>query len=156
MDFTDTNDIYKTKAGNGGNVDISKFLQKLVMKRNRETELESFKKASPYWRIQENDCIPRIMVVHGTVDTLVPYEDGRIFYKQLTKKRVEELKQTKKLEGIAEVTMDESHNPVDIFVKLPSTHHAFNFVVSPRTLALGDAVVDFINHIYKEEFSSKL
>ena len=148
MDFTDTHGIYKKKAEFSGKLNITKLLQKFVMKQSMDTNLEEFKKASPFWRIQHNNAIPRIMVVHGTIDTLVPYEDGRLFYKEITKKRFEDFRNNLKEES--DITIETFRNPSDIFVKLPEAHHAFNFIVSPRTLALSDAVVDFISHIYKE------
>ena len=152
MDFTDHHDFYKEK-GKHGNLDVSRFLKKLVMKRDIDEEYETFQRASPYWRIQQSESIPRIMVVHGTIDTLVPYDDGKKFFEELTKRREQDL-ENKQLTGVS--IEDPFRNPVDVFVKLPETHHAFNFVISPRTLALSDAVVDFITHIYNERNTSKL
>ena len=33
----------------------------------------------------------------------------------------------------------------DVYLELPGTHHAFNQCVSPRTMAVGDAVVDYLD-----------
>merc|ERR1712137_899741 len=124
------------------------------MKSKRGDSHDLYKKASPFWRIGQVENIPPMMVVHGTIDTLVPYDDGREFFRELTKRREQEFK-SKSLIGVEDVTTisttSDFKNPVDIFVKLPHTHHAFNFIISPRTLALGDAVVDFLNNIYTSE-----
>ena len=71
-------------------------------------------------------------MVHGTIDTLVPLGNARGFWDMLQARR-------KATPG---------HVNHDVFVELPNAHHAFNFVISPRSLWMGDAVVDFINHIY--------
>ena len=144
MDLTDHKDIYSNKGGQ-----FKKFMEKLVMQRKFNENEDLYKKASPFWRVDLVDQLPRIMVVHGTIDTLVPYEDGREFFRQLTKRREKEA-QGLELAHVSHTvhSKDQFHNPIDVFVKLPETHHAFNFVVSPRTLALSDAVVAFLTDIY--------
>ncbi len=36
----------------------------------------------------------------------------------------------------------------DLFVTLPGAHHAFNFVTSSRSLAMGDAIMDWLNCVH--------
>ena len=79
--------------------------------------------------------VPPIMIVHGDVDTLVPIEESRIFYKALKQRRERESSLYKSY-------------PKDIFIEVPGAHHAYNFMMSPRTLALSNAVVDWLNHVY--------
>jgi hypothetical protein len=118
------------------------------------------------WRIEGTYPLPRFMIVHGTIDTLVPYEDGRHFFRLLTKQRHLDSKSSvsKTLSGVLAATeelpdsdeRENAWNSKDLFVKLPATHHAFNFVVSPRTLALSDAVVNFLADLLYQERSASL
>ncbi|KAG2945875.1 hypothetical protein PC117_g8113 [Phytophthora cactorum] len=36
----------------------------------------------------------------------------------------------------------------DVFLKIPGAHHAFNYVMSPRAIAHGQAVVAFLDNLY--------
>jgi hypothetical protein len=67
------------------------------------------------------------------LDTLIPINDARHFVRELGKLRA---------------AKPCSHP--DVYVELPGCHHAFNYLVSPRTLALGDAVVDFCNSVHRK------
>eukprot|EP01096_Ripella_sp_DP13-Kostka_P001436 TRINITY_DN11700_c0_g1_i1.p1 TRINITY_DN11700_c0_g1~~TRINITY_DN11700_c0_g1_i1.p1 ORF type:complete len:528 (-),score=170.40 TRINITY_DN11700_c0_g1_i1:11-1465(-) len=135
MDLMDSHDQYRDMDASGG---FHKFIQKMVMKRKLSKHPEKFKKASPYWVIQEADreqpC--PIMTIHGSIDTLVPVKDSQLFMQALADKRASALS---------------PDPPNDVYVQLPNAHHAFNYLISPRTLWLGDAVTDFIEHIYNKQ-----
>lgn len=86
--------------------------------------------------------VPPVMIIHGDIDTLVPIEDSRIFYKALQERRVRDQQAT--IVG-NKPTMS---LPKDVYIEVPGAHHAYNFMMSPRTLALGNAVIDWINHVH--------
>ena len=137
MDFTDYNKVYAQRSDK-----FEKFLRKLVMRRILNDEnLPFYHRASPYWKIQQNFSpeLPPIMTVHGLIDTLVPHDEAKHFNAVLSKNRLEHA----------------SYPVSDVFVSLPRAHHAFNFIISPRTLALGNAVIDFISHLHNAQ-SAKL
>jgi hypothetical protein len=45
--------------------------------------------------------------------------------------------------------------PLDIFLKVPGAHHAFNLLVSARTLACGDAIADVLNEWRRRELARR-
>jgi len=135
MDFTDTDESYMAFSPNGK---FRKFIEKIVMKQKLSENLDIYKKASPYWRLHDSETIPRIMTVHGTNDTLVPFQSAKTFNKLLSKIRLQNLLGDSV--EVDEKLMSKYLNTTDVFVQLPGAHHAFNFVLSPRSLALADAV----------------
>jgi hypothetical protein len=74
-------------------------------------------------------CLLRV----GQLDTLIPVQDARYFHAALQTYR-----------GRSGTLWPNAH---DVFVELTDTHHAFNYLPSPRTLAFGDAVIDFLRHV---------
>ena len=60
----------------------------------------------------------------------MPVEDSQHFYNALSNLR-------------------SADSPVhDVFVDLSGAHHAFNYLLSPRTLCLGMAAIDFLKHVH--------
>jgi hypothetical protein len=162
----------------------------------------AFQQASPYWRAHpdgiQNETlnargVPTIMIVHGTLDTLVPIKEAHEFWKALKLRREREAEiasniekshdqqqqqqqQAHKMCGASgsnqrkrssssittttTTTTTTATKPCkkatptaasDVIIELPGTHHAFNFLLSPRTLAFGDAVVDFLQTVYQTQ-----
>ena len=68
-----------------------------------------------------------MMIVHGTKDSLASYDDSEEFYKALVKYR--EAFNMKK--------------QYDQFVQVRGGHHAFGYLVTPRALALADAMYEY-------------
>lgn len=156
MDFLDTHGAWATADPKG---ETMRHIQFILRKRKGE-DLVAFKRTSPFWLIasdgQEDmqELFPKqqpppILTVHGSIDTLVPVEDAREFYAALRRYReyVAEFQRNARDKPAGSVS---EQQPVakDIYVELPSTHHAFNFVVSPRSLYFGDAVTDFIENLH--------
>lgn len=117
--------------------------------------------------------VPPFMCVHGTNDTLIPVEDARQFVEELAtlRRKQRQLHAVAASFGAGEAldvaafeddtdggaaaaagdddtgSSDRPTQPPDVYIELPGAHHAFNFMLSSRTLALGDAVRDFVSCI---------
>jgi acetyl esterase/lipase len=96
------------------------FLERVVMKKRLSEDREAFEAASPLSLVHEG--APPFLVVHGTNDTLAPVAEARLF--------VETLRAA-------------SRAPV-AYAELRGAHHAFDLVVSPRSLAVVDGVAAFL------------
>lgn len=132
MDITDSNGVYRSRDPAGM---FKHHIEKRVMLRSMHKHQDTYKRASPYWKVQAlSHPFPPIMTVHGTIDTLVPFGDAKHFWAALQDAR--------KAQG-------HKMEVEDVFVTLPNAHHAFNFFVSPRSLALGDAVIRFVTHLHE-------
>jgi acetyl esterase/lipase len=148
-DFTDVTGVFARKS----NGQFHKFISKTVMRKRIAQHPDAFYRASPVHRVgvrgvekQQHKAllsaaalhsvqtrwVPPHMTAHGDLDTLVPIEDARLFHACLKRRRLAE----KQPPCVA-----------DVFVELPGAHHAFNYVISPRSLALGDAATDFCRHV---------
>jgi len=166
------------------------------MRRRFEKHGIMFQRASPYWRAHpdgvENETLqqrglPPIMIVHGTLDTLVPINEAHQFWKAIQLRREREKQQEQQQQqqqqqqhspgGGAATSVEQPESPKprtiskprttstpestkaqepvpqkhDVLVELPGAHHAFNFLLSPRTLAFGDAVNDFLRMAYETQ-----
>jgi acetyl esterase/lipase len=85
----------------------------------------------------EERSVPPILIAHGIADNLVPFKDSEELWDALQQHR-------RRWKGVrGEVG--------DCFIKLPATHHAFNYLVSVRSLALSDAVADWMNALWREK-----
>ncbi|DBA03172.1 TPA: hypothetical protein N0F65_003892, partial [Lagenidium giganteum] len=135
-DFKDRHGIYYYKDGGHGFV---RYLELVVMQKNRQDASDDYEKASPISWLLENtpwplpDVVPPFMLTHGTHDTLVPFDDSVVFYDQLQRFR-------------------QRSTPLavrDVFLEVPGAHHAFNYMLSPRSLAYGEAVGTFLDHVYE-------
>lgn len=91
--------------------------------------------------------VPPVFMVHGDVDTIVPVEDSRMFYKALANRRDRTTAQNQQQTVQPAVR--------DVYVELPGAHHAYNFLLSPRTLALADAVSDWLSHLYHQTMAAR-
>jgi acetyl esterase/lipase len=116
--------------------DYAVFLQRIVMgRRIGETNQHLLEALSPLHILRKRiadgaDNVPPIMLIHGDLDAMVPVDDARVFYDSLTKLRAH------------------STNAKDVYLEFPQSHHGFNFLLSPRTLTMHDALRDFANHVY--------
>jgi hypothetical protein len=73
------------------------------------------------------------LIIDVQKDTLVPVEDSRHFYDALASLRGPDCLLR------------------DVYVELDGAHHAFNYLLSPRTLCLGMAALDFLDQVAKVE-----
>jgi acetyl esterase/lipase len=139
-DFKDRHGVFRQR--NKSNMFL-RFIELLVMQKKLVDADAAFDQASPIsWLDGELaatrvDPVPPFMVSHGSLDTLVPFDDSFLFYEQLQRYR----------ERCA-------HGPIagvhDIFIEVPGAHHAFNYMMSPRALAHGQAVCAFLDNLYRK------
>ena len=94
-----------------------------LMKRDPVTARADFERASPLDRVGPQ--APPFMVVHGTLDSLVPIAEGRAF---------------------AAALRDQSHESV-VFLELPGAEHAFEIFHSIRSEATVRGVHRFLEHV---------
>jgi acetyl esterase/lipase len=80
---------------------------------------------------QPSRGLPPFLGVHGDLDTLVPIEDSRAFYRDLKKYR---------LAGNQPET-------TDLLVEVPGAHHAFTYLPSPRTFTSNDVMFAFMERV---------
>jgi acetyl esterase/lipase len=104
----------------GKNDPLRKGLERYVMKRSRDEAIEAFDGASPMSHVRPD--APPALVIHGTLDTLVPVQEAREFVRMLR---------------------EVSRSPV-AYVELRGTHHAFEVFQSIRTLHTVAAVDRFL------------
>jgi acetyl esterase/lipase len=118
------------------------FMRHVVMKKNRKNNPEEYEKASPLSRLRSltSEDVPPFFVAIGSHDSLVAVSDNKDFMETIKAKRAP---------TSASVVPDR-------YVQLFGAQHAFNYLVSPRTIAFGDAVVDFISEINLHQSTSKL
>jgi len=82
--------------------------------------------------------VPPMFLVHGTADNLVPVHDSDLLWQALRHRR------------LADAERGAPAPPVrDVYARLPGAHHAFNFLLSARTLAMGDAVADWLQAVWR-------
>ena len=112
-DFSDHFGLHATKSVVG-------MVGKTVLKRDPETQLDDFRRASPLHRIHAE--APPFLTIHGTSDGLAAIEEARAFAQKL---------QTTSQSAAA-------------FVELPGTQHAFEVFHSLRTRATVLAVSRFL------------
>ncbi len=99
--------------------------------------------------------VPPILVVHGDADTLVPFEESSLFFDALKARRARDsaaAAATCSRDGAAEDLLPAAP---DAFLQLPGAHHAYNFVVSPRSMALADAVTDWLENLYERAMARR-
>ncbi|OWZ23117.1 Endomembrane protein 70 [Phytophthora megakarya] len=137
-DFKDRHGVYFYKDKDHIFV---RFIELLVMQKKMSDADDAWEKASPVgWLREENasdlpSVIPPFLISHGTLDTLVPFGSSQVFYEQLQLYR--QRAQQTPVGGVC-----------DVFLELPGAHHAFNYVMSPRAMAHGQAVVAFLDNLY--------
>ncbi|CAH0477057.1 unnamed protein product [Peronospora belbahrii] len=144
-DFTDRHGIYYSRDKGHG---FLYYLEFLVMQKKLKANKEDFERASPIAYLDDeraarrHSIIPPFMITHGTHDNTVSFEDSRLFfdcllhYRQTLPQNIQ-VYQNKQLGGVQ-----------DIFTKVPYACHMFNFILSPRSLAHGDAVCAFLDNVF--------
>ncbi|KAG6609751.1 Isoprenylcysteine alpha-carbonyl methylesterase ICME [Phytophthora cinnamomi] len=146
-DFTDRHGIYYSRDKTHG---LIRYLEFLVMQKKLKGNSEDFERASPIAYLDDEraarrrDIIPPFMITHGTHDNTVAFTDSRVFFDRLRHFRHNlpqsiSWYQDKQLGGVQ-----------DVFVKVPYASHMFNFLLSPRALAHGDAVCVFLDNVYRK------
>ena len=96
----------------------------------------------------DSRVVPPLMIVHGTADTLVPIDDSRRLWDALKRRRERGKTTSRDDEG--------SSGSLDVMVECEGAHHAFNYIPSARTLALGDAVCDWLDHVHARTVEARL
>ncbi|KAL8005223.1 putative alpha/beta hydrolase-3 [Plasmopara halstedii] len=144
-DFTDRHGIYHSRDKTHKFIH---YLEFLVMQKKLKDNSEDFERASPIAYL-ENDraarrrcIIPPFLVTHGTHDNIISIEDSRLFFDRLKCFR-QNLPQ-----NIASYQDKQLGGVRDIFIEVPYASHMFNFLLSPRALAHGDAVCAFLDNVY--------
>uniref|UniRef100_M4BFK6 BD-FAE-like domain-containing protein n=1 Tax=Hyaloperonospora arabidopsidis (strain Emoy2) TaxID=559515 RepID=M4BFK6_HYAAE len=146
-DWTDRHGVYYSRNKSDALVHYIEFF---VMQKKLKSNKEDFERASPITYLSDEsaasrrDVVPPFMVTHGTHDNTVLFQDSRLFFDRLVRYRQHlppaiRAYQDKQLGGVQ-----------DIFVKVPFAGHMFNFLLSPRTLAHGDAVCAFLDNVFKK------
>ncbi|HEX5615699.1 MAG TPA: alpha/beta hydrolase [Acidimicrobiia bacterium] len=100
---------------------LRRLLERAVMKVPRDEAPERYADASPMNHLRPDT--PPALVIHGSLDNLVPVDEARHF---------------------AAMLRDVSTNPV-VYVELPGAHHAFDVFHSVRTLHAVAAVDAFLS-----------
>ncbi|POM61133.1 Endomembrane protein 70-like protein [Phytophthora palmivora] len=137
-DFKDRHGVYFYKDKDHIFV---RFIELLVMQKKMNDADDDWEKASPIGWLREESAselpsvIPPFLISHGTLDTLVPFGSSQVFFEQLQlyRKRAQQAP----VGGVC-----------DVFLEIPGAHHAFNYVMSPRAIAHGQAVVAFLDNLY--------
>lgn len=80
---------------------------------------------------QPSRGLPPFLGVHGDLDTLVPIEDSRAFYRDLKKYR----------------QAGNQPETTDLLVEVPGAHHAFTYLPSPRTFTSNDVMFAFMERV---------
>ena len=96
----------------------------------------------------EDRPVPPVMIVHGSADTLVPVEESRRLWAALRARRAREGAAPSAASSTAPATGVTGRGPLDVYAELDGAHHAFNYIPSPRTVALSDAVCDWLDAVY--------
>ncbi|RLN95101.1 hypothetical protein BBJ28_00000090 [Nothophytophthora sp. Chile5] len=139
-DFKDRNGLhfYKDKDHS-----FQHFVELMVMQKKLSESDVAFESASPISWLGEDKthqlmrAIPPFLVAHGTFDTVVPCDDSRLFFEQLQSYR--------------QRTLDHPVGGVsDVFLEIPGAHHAFNYLLSPRAFAYGQAVCAFLTNLFQK------
>lgn len=107
-----------------GNRALVPFIEKRVVKSRRAEDPTSFDRASPISRVHAD--APPFLVSHGSNDSLIPVEQGRIF---------------------AERLRAASNAPV-VYAELPGAQHAFDIFGSARANLTAEAVARFLGYVY--------
>lgn len=164
-DFTDHRHVFRRRDKGA----FMGFIEHVVMRKRLKQHPDMFRDASPVHRLDTAEDIPPFLMVHGDNDTLVPVEDARYFFDRLRQRRRDlrwhaahraaDREAASGLEPEAP-SSDSSRGTVtvpgpgtdtlapDVYVELPGAHHAFNSLPSHRTWCLGDAVVDWAEHLH--------
>ena len=103
---------------------IRRFLEPIVMKRFFDEEPEAFAQASPIDQVHAD--APPFLVIHGSVDTLAPVQDARLF--------------VDKLRAV-------SRQPV-LYAEMQGAQHAFELFPSVRAAHVIEGVERFLHTVW--------
>ena len=121
-DFTDREGV--------GHRDMGKHLERLVIGAKRSADLDVYDRASPMSRITAD--APPFLISHGTNDSLIPVEEGRLF---------------------ARLLRETSTSPV-VYAELPRAQHAFDIFGTQRANQAAEAVARFLGYVYGHYLST--
>jgi acetyl esterase/lipase len=107
-----------------GRPEFLAFLQKFVMKKPFAEHRQDFLDASPITRLRPD--APPFFVLHGTDDSIIPVDEGRVFAKALR---------------------EVSTSPV-AYSEAPHAQHAFDFFGSPRGHHTAGAIERFLSWVH--------
>lgn len=149
-DFKDRHGIYFYKDKGYSFV---RFLELVVMQKKLKESSDEYDQASPMSWVQADGGavdIPPFLVSHGTHDTLVPFQDSALFFENLQRYRQRTSAALKSTATTASGLSAPGSLVEDVFLEIPDAHHAFNYLVSPRALAHGEAVCAFLENLYEK------
>ncbi|WP_375487629.1 alpha/beta hydrolase fold domain-containing protein [uncultured Jatrophihabitans sp.] len=109
-----------------GNHGLIPLLQRRVVKQRFREARDAYDEASPMSRVGPH--APPFLLSHGTNDSLIPVEEGRLF--------------ADRLRAVSE-------RPV-VWAELPRAQHAFDVFGTPRATAAAEAVARFLGVVYGE------
>ncbi len=107
-----------------GRPEFIAFLQKFVVKKPFAAFRQMYLDASPITRLRPD--APPFFVLHGTDDSIIPVDEGRVFAKALR---------------------EVSTSPV-AYSEAPYAQHAFDFFGSPRGHHTADAIEHFLSWVH--------
>lgn len=143
-DFKDRHGIYFYKDKG---YSFIRFLELVVMQKKLKESSDEYDQASPMSWVQADSGavnVPPFLISHGTHDTLVPFQDSVLFFENLQKHR-------QRTSAALKTTVVVPGSVVeDVFLEIPDAHHAFNYLVSPRALAHGEAICAFLENLYEK------
>lgn len=149
-DFKDRHGIYFYKDKGHSFV---RFLELIVMQKKLNKSSDEYDQASPMSWVQADGGavdIPPFLVSHGTHDTLVPFQDSALFFENLQRYRQRTSAALKTTVTTTSGLRAAGSLVEDVFLEIPDAHHAFNYLVSPRALAYGEAVCTFLENLYEK------
>lgn len=114
-----------------GRGDMLPFLARHVLKKRFDADRPAFDRASPMSRV--NAGAPPFLIIHGTHDTLVPVEEGRLF---------------------AEMLREVSRAAV-AYAEIPGAQHAFEVFASARTAHVVRGVARFLAHVHAAHLAAQ-
>jgi len=94
------------------------------------------------------EALPPFLLVHGGIDNLVPVEDSQAFFAALQQRRAQAA--AKAAANGAPGGDGGGGAAPDVLIVLPTAHHSFNWVPSPRTLAVDEAAAAFLRRTVVE------
>ena len=148
-DFSDTEGHFRARedsaeSRHGGSSGMRLYLEHLVLQRRASTVGGglAFADASPLEQLRRRahgaapplDPLPPIVGIHPQLDTLVPIEDARCFYRELERYR-------------QSTPPASTPRPPDMLIEAPGAHHAFTYLSSVRSFCAVDIIINFMDRV---------